>query len=90
MLVLSQMVERQIGGCPMEECPRVSDLPWILDAKQTHIGVLNQVRRRMPTADDPPQTRQQLLLVRVKQAFEIQSGRLIHRETLTISLTVKF
>ena len=72
MLLLAQIVKRQVNGGAVQEGPRVGDLLRFLHAQQSEIGVLGQVGCRMPAADDPPQTRNQFLLMGLKQAFEIE------------------
>jgi hypothetical protein len=40
--------------------------------EQAHVSTLSQVGRRLAAADDSLQPRDQLLLVRVKESFEIE------------------
>ena len=72
MLLFPQIVERQIDRCPMQEGAGVYDILRILDAKQSHLSILGQVGRRLAATDDALQSGDQLLLVRVKESFEIE------------------
>jgi hypothetical protein len=84
MLLLPQIIERQIEGGSIQEGSGMADLLRLSHAEQTKVRILGQIRRRMPAPDHSPQATNQVMLMGLEQALDIERRRVIHvavRET---------